>query len=248
MLVMSCRNLPAILATAVAGLVLAAAPCGAQEARCVEGCSLYEEEKALREAGLRPGDCNLAVRLEIAPDGSVADVTLTRRDDNEICNQTLSAFARNSRWSEAADGAPRTMSLSWSNDPKPGRTGESNVAEFHTYPGGLGLDSDGYFLLAHGDPAVDLALLSETYSRLGVFDRIEEVRSDAPILCAIGRDPDDAVVFRSTILSEAARRAEANVLQEAASTWPDLELLGFHVHLDAGSCFLLRGTAAISSP
>ena len=136
------------------------------------------------------------------------------------------------------------MSLSRSNDPKAGPTRESTGAEFHTYPGGLGLDSDGYFLLAHTDSAVDLAVLSERHSRLGLFDRIEEVRSDAPILCAIGRDPQDAVVFRSTLLTEDAKqRAEADVLQEAASTWPDLELLGFHAHLEEGSCFLLRGTA-----
>jgi hypothetical protein len=250
MLVMSCHDLPSILASVVTGLVLAAAPSGAQEARCVEGCSLYEEEKALREAGLRPGDCDLAIRLELGPDGSVADVAFTRRDENELCNQTLVAFARNSRWSAAPDGAPRTMSLNWLNDPEPAAAGDSGQAEFVTYPGGMGLDSDRFFVLAHEDSHVDLTQLVERFSRLGAVERIDEVRSDSPLLCAIGRDPDGSVVFRSTALEGPAReRADATFFEEAGAIWPDLELLGAHAHPQGGSCFLLRAPApAVPAP
>jgi hypothetical protein len=70
------------------------------------------------------------------------------------------------------------------------------------------------------------------------------------ILCAIGRDPDGSVVFRSTALEGPAReRADATFFEEAAATWPDLELLGAHAHPEGGSCFFLLAPApSLSAP
>ena len=227
-----------------------AAPSLAQEIRCVYGCTLLDEEQALRDAGLDRRDCDAAVRLEIASDGSVVDVSFLRQGENEKCNQTLAAFARKTRWNAAPDVARRTMSMSWSNDPQRGIAGRSGEAEFHTYPGGMGLDSDRVFLLAHRDSQVDLTQLVERFSGLGAVERIEEVRSDSPLLCGIGRDAGGSVILRSTTLEGSAiERGGANVFEEAAATWPDLELLGAHAHLQGGSCFLLRSPApAVLAP
>lgn len=229
---------------------LAVAPSLAQEIRCVHGFTLLDEEQALREAGLDHRDCDAAVRLEIASDGSVANVSFLRQGENELCNQTLVAFALQTRWSAAPDVARRTMSLGWSNDPEPRAAGDTGLPEFHTYPGGMGLDSDRLFLLAHGDSHVDLTQLVERFPHLGAVERIDEVRSDSPLLCAIGRDADGSVVFRSTGLDGLAReRADASFFEEAAATWPDLDLLGAHTHPEGGSCFLLRAPApAVPAP
>jgi hypothetical protein len=243
MLVMPLRGYCAFLAFSVTSILLATASSHAQEIRCVQGCTLLEEETALRDAGLDPRDCDVALRLEIASDGSVEDVIFLRQDENRTCNETLVAFARKTHWSPAPDVARRTMSMSWSNDPKPRGAEGSGEAEFLTYPGGMGLDSDRYFLLAHPDAQVDLAKLRERFSRLGAFERIEEARSDSPFLCAIGRDSDDAVVFRSTTLDTAEYLVQENVFEHAAAAWPDLELLGAHAHTAGGSCFLLRAPA-----
>jgi hypothetical protein len=241
---MSLRGPVSILTFALTSTFIIAAPSGGQEIRCVHGCTLLDEEQALRDAGLDRGDCDAAVRLKIASDGSVVDVSFLRQGENEKCNQTLAAFARQTRWSAAPDVARRTMSMDWSNDPEPRAGGDSGQPEFHTYPGGMGLDSDRVFLLAHEDSRVDLTGLVERFDGLGAIERIEEVRSDSPLLCAIGRDPGGSVVFRSTALEGPAKeRADANVFEEAAATWPGLELLGAHAHPEGGSCFLLRAPA-----
>lgn len=239
-----------ILTFLLASVFAATAPSFAQEIRCVQGCTLFDVEQALRDAGLDRRDCDVAVRLEIASDGSVLDVSFLRPGENEKCNQTLVAFARQTRWSAAPDVARRTMSMGWSNDPQARAAGDSGQPEFHTYPGGMGLDSDRIFLLAHGDSRVDLTQLVERFDRLGAVEPIDDVRSDSPLLCAIGRDRDGSVVFRSTALEgSATERAGANVFEEAEATWPDLELLGAHVHLEGGSCFLLRAPApAVPAP
>jgi hypothetical protein len=241
---MSLRGPVSILAFVLMSAFATAASSLAQETRCVHGCTLLEEEQALRDAGLDRRDCDAAVRLQIASDGSVVDVSFLRQGENEKCNQTLAAFARQTRWSAAPDVPRRTMSMSWSNDPEPRAGGNSGQPEFHTYPGAMGLDSDCVFLLAHEDVGVDLLDLVERFDGLGAVERIEEVRSDSPLLCAIGRDPGGSVVVRSTALEGSGmERAGANAFEEAAARWPDLELLGAHAHLEGGSCFLLRAPA-----
>ena len=246
---MSLRGPVSILAFLLTSTFATTAPSLAQEIRCVHGCTLLDEEQALRDAGLDRRDCDAAVRLELASDGSVVDVSFLRQGENEKCNQTLIAFARQTRWSAASDVARRTMSMGWSNDPKPPAARDSGQPEFHTYPGGMGLDSDRFFLLAHGDFRVDLTQLVERFSGLGAVERIEEVRSDSPLLCAIGRDPDHAVVFRTTALDTAEYLAGENVFEHAAAEWPDLELVGAHAHTEGGSCFLLRApTRAVPAP
>ncbi|MGH7566557.1 MAG: hypothetical protein ACREK2_06985, partial [Gemmatimonadota bacterium] len=181
-----------IVPLSLTSILLLPAPSSGQDARCIVGCSFLEEERAFREAGLELGECDVSVGLEIAPDGSVDEVVLLREDENRTCNETLVAYARKSRWSADSSGSIRRKTIGRS--PGPGSGGE---AEFHTYPGALGLDTGGYFLLTHHDPRIDLADLSRRFSLLGPFETIEEVRSDAPVLCAIGRDRDGDVVFRS---------------------------------------------------
>jgi hypothetical protein len=240
MLVMPPRGYALVLTLPLTSILATALPCLAQDIRCVEGCTLLDEEQALRDAGLDARDCDAALRLEIASDGSVVDLAFLRQDENAKCNETVVAFAWQTRWSAAPHVARRTMSLGWSNDPRPRVAGESGEAEFRTYPGGMGFDSDRFFLLAHPDAQVDLAGLGKRYSRLGAFDRIEEPRSDSPLLCAIGRDSDDVIVFRSTALDTNDCLANENEFEHAAAAWPDLELFGAHAHTAGGSCFLLR--------
>jgi hypothetical protein len=238
---MRMRGYAFIPALPLTTILVATRPLPAQEIRRVHGCTLLDEESALRDAGLEHRDCDVALRLEIAPDGSVEDITFLRRDENEKCNDTLAAFARQTRWSPAPGVGRRRMSMGWWNDPR--AYGDGDSGEFSTYPGGRGLDSDRYFLLAHRDPQVDLMQLRERHSRLGAFERIEEVRSDLPLLCAIGRDPEAAVVLRSAALDAAEHDEHVNAFEHAAATWPDLELIGAHAHTGGGSCFLLRAPA-----
>lgn len=210
----------------------------AQSARCVEGCSVADEEQALRNAGLSHGDCDAAVRFEIEPDGSVREVTLLRADETAICNETLMAYARQGRWSSDPEGRHRSKTLGWSSVPR-----SATEAEFHTYPGAVGLDTGGRFLLAHRDSHVDLTQLAARYSPLGPFETIEEFRSEGPLLCAIGRDPSGEAVMRTEALARPLEEgADMDPFVQAAAIWPDLELLGAHAHGAGGSCFLLQST------
>ena len=230
-------QVPAIVVPTLA-LACIVRPAQAQLPQCLEGCTLGDEERALRDAGLEHGECDAAIRFELEPDGSVGEINFLRADDNAICNETLIVFVQEGRWSPDPEGRQQRITMGWSKRAAPG--GE---AEFHTYPGGQGLDTDGRFLLAHDDRRVDLALLAVRYSRLGPFKTIEEVRSEGPLLCAIGRDPGGDVVMQTQAGERPQEEgADMDPFVQAAAAWPDLELLGAHAHASGGSCFLLEST------
>lgn len=238
MFLMSFRHSSAVVIPTLV-VLFTARPAFAQLPQCIEGCFLADEERALREAGLSPGQCDAAVRFEIEADGSVGEVTLRRADENRLCNETLIAYARAGRWSPTPEGHRRWITHGW-NDSQP-----SLEADIHMYPGGLGRDTGGRFLLTHRDPRADIIPFALSPSRLGPFERkdvIEEIRSDAPLLCAIGREPGGEVAMRTEALEDSPEDT-ADPFALAATTWPDFELLGAHLHTAGGSCFLLQSTA-----
>lgn len=212
--------------------------------RCVEGCSKFQMDRAFTRADLPGGTCGVMARMTIEPDGRVRRVELTRRDENERCNETMVQWARSTRWNAYDGEHDRYLSIGQLPPEAAGPVRAPSPAEPHMLSAGSERDPDLHQLFVHPDPKFDWEEMTDRFSRFTLVERLDRIRSNEPLLCAIGDTPD-GVELRSRSASPAeatlsSRDGFEEIMRAARRSFPGLDVYVAEILGDGGTCMLLR--------